>query len=97
MVPRNSLEIGRRTHARQLLTRGLYALGNVEHLWTGAIAIRRKLLQRCKMPLPKRYVALLLDAQALLVPVARQHRFAVEKPAEARIVQSSCLRIRRAP
>ncbi len=40
------------------------------------------------MAVPQRDVALLLHAQALLVPVAREHRFAVEEPAEARIVQS---------
>ena len=46
-----------------------------------------ELFQRRDVALPQRHVALLLDAQALLVPIACEHGFAVEKLAEARIVE----------
>ena len=46
-----------------------------------------ELFQSRDVAMPERHVALLLYAKALLVPVACQHRFAVEKLAEARIVE----------
>ena len=47
-----------------------------------------KLFQICDVAMPEGCVALLLYAQTLCVPVAREHGLAIEKLAEARIVEA---------